>query len=171
MNGYYDRERRYNRYEDDRRRSRDRSVGARDGRPTANNRPEHGEGYARRKDSTTTSRNVAVPIGDQMYVRPMRDIKCVGSNLMACSRTPIQQSEAKKVDEPLVVIEDLVDEAMIIEERRRKREAIKAKYRGQATPLLATALGANSRAQSPAVAGSTPNSPGKRLHGIFLTSN
>lgn len=31
-----------------------------------------------------------------------------------------------------------VDEAKLIEERRKRREAIKAKYRGQSTPLLAT---------------------------------
>ncbi|KMU71714.1 LOW QUALITY PROTEIN: serine/threonine-protein kinase ppk5 [Coccidioides immitis RMSCC 3703] len=33
-----------------------------------------------------------------------------------------------------------VDEAALIEQRRRRREAIKAKYRGQATPLLVQAL-------------------------------
>lgn len=33
-----------------------------------------------------------------------------------------------------------VDEATLIEERRKRREAIKAKYRGQATPLLVQAL-------------------------------
>lgn len=33
-----------------------------------------------------------------------------------------------------------VDEATLIEERRKRREAIKAKYRGSATPLLVQAL-------------------------------
>jgi len=33
-----------------------------------------------------------------------------------------------------------VDEAALIEERRKRREAIKAKYRSQATPLLVQAL-------------------------------
>ena len=33
-----------------------------------------------------------------------------------------------------------IDEAALIEERRRKREAIKAKYKGQAAPLLVQAL-------------------------------
>lgn len=37
-----------------------------------------------------------------------------------------------------------VDEATMIEERRKKREAIKAKHRGQATPLLVQALALNS---------------------------
>lgn len=32
------------------------------------------------------------------------------------------------------------DEAALIEERRKRREAIKAKHRGQATPLLVQAL-------------------------------
>ncbi|KAL8698570.1 MAG: hypothetical protein Q9201_006502 [Fulgogasparrea decipioides] len=43
------------------------------------------------------------------------------------------------------------DEAMLIEERRKRREAIKAKHRGQATPLLAQALALNHQ--------SVPNSP------------
>ena len=34
----------------------------------------------------------------------------------------------------------LIDEAILIEERRKRREAIKAKHRGQATPLLVQAL-------------------------------
>ena len=33
-----------------------------------------------------------------------------------------------------------VDEAALIEERRKRREAIKAKHRGQATPLIVQAL-------------------------------
>ena len=33
-----------------------------------------------------------------------------------------------------------IDEATLIEQRRKRREAIKAKYRGQATPLLVQAL-------------------------------
>jgi len=32
------------------------------------------------------------------------------------------------------------DEAALIEERRRRREAIKARHRGQATPMLVQAL-------------------------------
>lgn len=36
-----------------------------------------------------------------------------------------------------------LDEAALIEERRKRREAIKSRHRGQATPLLAQALGAD----------------------------
>ncbi|KAI9844749.1 MAG: U4/U6 small nuclear ribonucleoprotein prp4 [Sclerophora amabilis] len=45
----------------------------------------------------------------------------------------------------------IVDEATLIEDRRKRREAIKAKYKGQATPLLVQALqwGATSDAASP----------------------
>lgn len=43
------------------------------------------------------------------------------------------ESKAKADAQPL-------DEAALIEERRKKREAIKAKYRGAATPLLVQAL-------------------------------
>ena len=37
-------------------------------------------------------------------------------------------------------ITHLADEATVIEERRKRREAIKARHRGQATPLLVQAL-------------------------------
>jgi hypothetical protein len=51
------------------------------------------------------------------------------------------ERDAKKSNEPVVEIGEPVDEAKLIEERRKKREAIKAKYRGPGTPLLASALG------------------------------
>ncbi|KAK0513317.1 hypothetical protein JMJ35_004303 [Cladonia borealis] len=47
-----------------------------------------------------------------------------------------------------------LDEAALIEERRKKREAIKAKHRGQATPMLVQALALDSKS-----APSTPRSP------------
>jgi len=47
-----------------------------------------------------------------------------------------------------------VDEATLIEERRKRREAIKAKYRGQATPLLVQALQLGNKTGS-----STPSAP------------
>lgn len=57
-------------------------------------------------------------------------------------------------------IEEPVDEAKLIEERRKKREAIKAKYRGQATPLLVSALGlSDSAPNSPAESIATPGEP------------
>lgn len=61
----------------------------------------------------------------------------------------------KKVDEPSVQMEidtTPVDEAKLIEERRKRREAIKAKYRGQATPSLVSNLSLEqSGPNSPAV--------------------
>ena len=47
-----------------------------------------------------------------------------------------------------------LDEAALIEERRKKREAIKAKHRGQATPMLVQALALDNKS-----APSTPRSP------------
>ncbi|KAF3938013.1 hypothetical protein ABW19_dt0209329 [Dactylella cylindrospora] len=54
-----------------------------------------------------------------------------------------------------------VDEIAILEERRKRREAIKAKYKGQATPLLVSALALNSPtiATTPS-AEATPLTPG-----------
>ena len=45
-----------------------------------------------------------------------------------------------------------IDEAKLLEERRKRREAIKAKYRGQSTPLLNTLLIDQSIPNSPTVA-------------------
>jgi serine/threonine-protein kinase PRP4 len=41
-----------------------------------------------------------------------------------------------------------VDEVTLIEQRRKRREAIKAKYRGQATPLLVQALQLGTKTES-----------------------
>ncbi len=57
-------------------------------------------------------------------------------------------ASAKRVTQP-------VDEVALIEERRKRREAIKAKYRGQATPTLVQALEIGDHTQPP-----TPTSGG-----------
>jgi serine/threonine-protein kinase PRP4 len=51
--------------------------------------------------------------------------------------TDILDRSSLVVDAP---IEEPVDEAALIEQRRKRREAIKAKYRGSGTPLLVQAL-------------------------------
>ena len=55
------------------------------------------------------------------------------------------------VTEPVIVDTPPLDEASLMEARRKKREAIKAKYKGQETPMLVQALALNSD--------STPQSP------------
>ena len=84
--------------------------------------------------------------------------------LTAASKTASNsERDAQKPNRTVVEIEEPVDEATLIEERRKKREAIKAKFRGT-TPLLATALGIK---DTPAVspADSTEvNSPSKPSH-------
>ena len=50
-------------------------------------------------------------------------------NVMGGSR----QSEPSTDDQ-------IIDEAILIEERRKRREAIKAKHKGQMTPMLVQAL-------------------------------
>lgn len=76
----------------------------------------------------------------------------------------VEKSGVLKRDFEEIEIEEPVDEASLIEERRKKREAIKAKYRGQATPLLVSALGLDSTPNSPAEGSATPATPSSREH-------
>lgn len=64
-------------------------------------------------------------------------------------------------DQSMTVI---LDEAALIEERRKRREAIKNKYRGHATPLLVQALHVGSDGGSPGAA-STSATPDTRKSG------
>lgn len=73
-----------------------------------------------------------------------------------CCNRNVEKSGVLKRDFEEIEIEEPVDEASLIEERRKKREAIKAKYRGQATPLLVSALGLDSTPNSPAEGSATP---------------
>lgn len=68
------------------------------------------------------------------------------------SRDFPNSSSSTAAAEPMVIESKPVDEAFLIEERRRRREAIKNKYRGQAPSLLVQALhvGADSTPGSPA---------------------
>ena len=50
-------------------------------------------------------------------------------------------SASNKIDASSSV--SFLDEAALIEARRKKREAIKAKYKGQETPMLVKALALN----------------------------
>ena len=92
------------------------------------------------------------PRTDAMYgIPPLA--QCLADRPPSSSLTD-RQPEATEVRPSL-------DEASLIEERRKRREAIKNKYRGQATPLLVQALhlGAESAHDAPAV-DSAPSSPG-----------
>lgn len=71
--------------------------------------------------------------------------------------------EEQQISEP-------VDEASRLEERRRRREAIRAKYRGQATPLRLQALQAGAEREfssTPSIDASVTN---KTESGEFLSS-
>lgn len=57
----------------------------------------------------------------------------IANKICRTNDSPNQAATEAPEDEPL-------DEAALIEQRRKRREAIKAKYRGSATPLLVQAL-------------------------------
>lgn len=71
-----------------------------------------------------------------------------------CTTTPHQplipprlDRSAENENEPLQESEQL-DEATLIEQRRKRREAIKAKYKGAATPMLVQALQLEDKSRS-----------------------
>ena len=70
------------------------------------------------------------------------------------------------VDDTGGVTQSILDEAAQIEERRKRREALKNKYRGQATPLRIQALHLEADTGSPASGADTrqddPGTPGSR---------
>ncbi|EEH39675.2 serine/threonine-protein kinase prp4 [Paracoccidioides lutzii Pb01] len=75
-----------------------------------------------------------------MYVTPPEDRTI--SNGTSSTSAPSNDNEANEPPpEP-------VDEATLIEQRRKRREAIKAKYRNQSTPLLVKALEAGNETDS-----------------------
>ncbi|KIX03030.1 uncharacterized protein Z518_06580 [Rhinocladiella mackenziei CBS 650.93] len=95
---------------------------------------------------------------------PAKDVRSNhSSNAQPGAKTAAQVPSKDTADAPNVVQTESitdenedppkpVDEAALIEERRKRREAIKNKYRGQAPPLLVQALhlGAESNPASPA---------------------
>lgn len=62
---------------------------------------------------------------------------------------------------------DSVDEATLIEQRRKRREAIKAKHRGPGTPLLVQALSAGNGAPARENEPDTPGQASKAIGQIF----
>lgn len=63
-----------------------------------------------------------------------------------------------------------LDEAALIEQRRKRREAIKAKHRGQGTPLLVQALNASNVTTPGESRPETPGSASRAIGESYLTS-
>ncbi|KAI9704332.1 MAG: U4/U6 small nuclear ribonucleoprotein prp4 [Candelina mexicana] len=99
---------------------------------------------------TENSRQEAEPKdGDFKQETPLPDV----GKPQEPSRTTANDAEAQQNKSADPIAAPSVDEATLIEERRKRREAIKAKYKGQATPLLVQALqlGNNSGLSTPKV--------------------
>jgi serine/threonine-protein kinase PRP4 len=122
-------------------------------RPNAkgsDNQTSHGKSVAFRLDGKSDK---YVP---EMFLTRDTDRMCRGADANGAT-----DPQAEKPEEPL-------DEAALIEQRRKRREAIKAKHRGQGTPLLVQALeisNASSGQGSVAVAARDRlHTPGKLLN-------
>ncbi|KAF3310511.1 U4/U6 small nuclear ribonucleoprotein prp4 [Orbilia oligospora] len=79
------------------------------------------------------------------------------------SVSPKETTKDEQKDAEMAEPKKPIDEAAILEERRKRREAIKAKYKGQATPLLVSALALNTPTPTPATptpTEATPLTPG-----------
>ncbi|EPS38767.1 hypothetical protein H072_7493 [Dactylellina haptotyla CBS 200.50] len=118
----------------------------------------------RRREGTTGSsgrqRSPAVKSSSDSLGATRRHERAVSGDSRSISP---KESSSKSTSKDLAMEEPKqpVDEAAILEERRRRREAIKAKYKGQATPLLVSALALNTpTSATPTPAEHTPLTPG-----------
>ena len=110
-----------------------------------------------------TSKSVSFKLGTKAkadkYVHGRCSLK--GANYPGDSGARSREADAPNGDTPMD--SEPLDEAALIEQRRKKREAIKAKHRSQGTPLLVQALNMNntSTAGQP-----QPDTPGSATQAI-----
>ncbi|RMZ81891.1 hypothetical protein DV738_g2056, partial [Chaetothyriales sp. CBS 135597] len=98
-----------------------------------------------------------------------------GDTVTSTSRTehPLTSTDGSaRDDEPETQQQPVLDEAAIIEERRKRREAIKNKFRGQGTPLLVQALhsGTDTAADIIPALESAASSPAQSEHQLSTTA-
>lgn len=101
-----------------------------------------------------TTPNLSVDGAPDKYVSRQSSLAAAQDSTSA-TLANVQIKQPELPEEPAIQV---LDEAALIEERRKRREVIKNKYRGQATPLLVQALHVGSDGGSP-TATSTPNTP------------
>ncbi|KAI9675824.1 MAG: U4/U6 small nuclear ribonucleoprotein prp4 [Trizodia sp. TS-e1964] len=155
----------HDRYNDKRPRTRSRSPfrptarrddfrarngrGSRDDRYDKHQKGKRSEGYdpkpeEHHKDQSVSERG-AYPVpahssrqfAESQHQDAQQDISLDSRDQPKSILTAEKSNDEQAID---IVESKPVDEATLIEERRKRREAIKAKYRGQATPLLVQAL-------------------------------
>lgn len=148
-------------YDDWRREVPDRFVGNRDRRYSRNN-----------------NRLGELPVGDRANDEKApgcRPILASVNGQISIGRDRNFNNHTKEQIEPALELEEPVDEAKLIEERRKKRAAIKAKYHAQNTPILTAVLGVQ---EAPVVSvgdslamnsPATPRSPRDSATGTIFT--
>jgi serine/threonine-protein kinase PRP4 len=130
-------------------------------------KPKHGRAYSDQKDNVEASAppraqpnekaNVVIDKtsgqNEQRYITSLPQVE-------KAENSSNEQEDTEANTNAIAAPE--LDEAARIEERRKRREAIKNKYRGQATPLLVQALHlGGSPSQVSPVSDTAPSSPGR----------
>lgn len=110
--------------------SRDQSVSNREKGPL----PTDNSRYEAKTTQGQLQQHKHQSNGDEMEMYTSPQAPYVQLLLMQSRSTPAEEASTEAPEE------EQVDEATLIDQRRKRREAIKAKYRGSGTPLLVQAL-------------------------------
>ena len=116
----------------------EQSVSAR-GRPSSVAQDKRTNAETRAIQTSDPDTKSTLTFQADKYVQPK--VRLTDSDVASVFQKSRSTVDAKAVKEPAVGPDQQpMDEMSLIEERRKRREAIKAKYRGSATPLLVQAL-------------------------------
>jgi serine/threonine-protein kinase PRP4 len=124
--------------------------------------PDSKLGAETRKNQVQASSNLQASVSDKYassFLRPQDYV------INICSRETTAQAKAEQESEPTEPLNE--DDAL--EARRKRREAIRAKYRSQATPLHLKALNVGESETDTSTPGTEPTSA-KETSGIFFFS-
>ncbi|KAL4958281.1 kinase-like domain-containing protein [Aspergillus filifer] len=138
--------------------ARERKQYADDGRDSHLSRREDSVASQKNRRSSTTEQSVSERGKPSAVARDSRQYAETQENQVQAASTAAANTGNDRVNEPDVEPVEPLDEAAQLEARRKRREAIKAKYKDQATPLRIQALNIADRGMTPPTSEAlTPN--------------